>query len=46
VLVTSDAALAAGLDPALERRSLELKGRQVPIDVISLKVGASRSSAA
>jgi class 3 adenylate cyclase len=39
VLVTSDAASAADLDPALERRSLELKGKRVPTEVISLTVG-------
>jgi len=40
VLVTADAAAAAGLDPSLERRSLELKGKQVSTDVVSLRVGA------
>lgn len=39
VLVTVDAAAAAGLDPALERRSLELKGKQLTTEVISLTVG-------
>ena len=34
VLITSDAALVAGLDPALERRTLQLKGRREPIEVV------------
>jgi adenylate cyclase len=41
VLVTVDAARAAGLDPGLERRSLELKGKSTPTDVVSLTVGAA-----
>lgn len=39
VLVTTDAAAAAGLDPHLEHRSLELKGKQLVTDVVSLNVG-------
>jgi len=39
VLVTLDAARAAGLDPSLAVRSLELKGKQLPTEVISLRVG-------
>ena len=39
VLVTVEAAVAAGLDPALPRRSLDLKGKQLPTEVISLRVG-------
>ena len=38
VLVTSDAASVAGLDPALVRRRLELKGKQLATDVVSLRV--------
>jgi adenylate cyclase len=38
ILVSTDAAAAAGLDPALERRSLELKGKELPTDVVSLRV--------
>ncbi len=38
VLVTVDAASAAGLDPRLERKHLELKGKQVPTEVVSLTV--------
>jgi adenylate cyclase len=39
VLVTADAAAAAGLDPSLEHRPLELKGKQDTTEVISLGVG-------
>jgi len=39
VLVTSAAAAAAGLDPSLERRELELRGREEHTDVVSLRIG-------
>ncbi len=39
VLVTVEAARAAGLDAGLARRSLMLKGKSTPTDVISLTVG-------
>ena len=39
VLVSRAAADAAGLDPALERSSLELKGKQLPTEVVRLRVG-------
>ena len=39
ILVTTAAAEAAGLDPGLERRRLELKGKQEPTEVVSLRVG-------
>ena len=39
VLVTTEAATAAGLDPTLERRRLELKGKQELTEVVSLRVG-------
>ena len=39
VLVTTEAATAAGLDATLERRRLELEGRQEPTEVVSLHVG-------
>jgi adenylate cyclase len=39
ILVTSGAAEAAGLDPRLERRQLELKGKQASTEVVSLRVG-------
>jgi adenylate cyclase len=38
VLVSADAAAAAGLDPSLDRRSLSLKGKASPTDVVSLVV--------
>jgi len=38
VLVTTAAATAAGLDPALERRTLELKGKRLATEVVSLRV--------
>ena len=45
ILVTTAAAEAAGLDPGLERRPLELKGKQEIVDVVTLKVGAAAASA-
>jgi adenylate cyclase len=41
VLVSTDAAAAADLDPALERRSLELKGKELPTEVVSLRVDSA-----
>ena len=38
ILVTADAATAAGLDPSLESRPLELKGKQQLTDVVTLTV--------
>ena len=38
ILVTAAAAEAAGLDPELERRPLELKGKQEVVDVVTLTV--------
>jgi adenylate cyclase len=38
ILVSTDAALAAGLDPGLQRRSLELKGKELPTEVVSVRV--------
>lgn len=38
ILVTVEAAEAAGLDPSLERRSLELKGKAEATEVVSLYV--------
>jgi adenylate cyclase len=46
ILVTTDAAKAAGLDDNLERRSLELKGKAAATDVVVLKVGAASTTAA
>jgi adenylate cyclase len=39
ILVTTEAAKAAGLDPALERTPLTLKGKQLVTEVVSLRVG-------
>ncbi|HET7520240.1 MAG TPA: adenylate/guanylate cyclase domain-containing protein [Candidatus Limnocylindria bacterium] len=39
VLVTTAAATAAGLDPALPRRELELRGKQAATTVVSLRFG-------
>jgi adenylate cyclase len=39
ILVTTPAAAAAGLDPAIERRSLDLKGKALPTEVVSIRVG-------
>ena len=38
ILVSAEAAEQAGLDPSLARRTLELKGRQEPVQVVSLRV--------
>jgi adenylate cyclase len=38
ILVSAEAADKAGLDPSLPRRTLELKGREEPIEVVSLRV--------
>jgi adenylate cyclase len=40
VVVTTDAARAAGLDPALETRALDLKGKELPTEVVTLRVSA------
>lgn len=45
VLVTTDAARAAGLQDGLPRRTLELKGKELPIDVVSLRVTPSGHAA-
>jgi adenylate cyclase len=39
VLMTVETALAAGVDPGLERRSLDLKGKSMATEVVSLLVG-------
>jgi adenylate cyclase len=41
ILVTAQAAEAAGLDPSLERRRLELKGKVEATEVVSLRIGPS-----
>jgi adenylate cyclase len=40
ILVTTEAAAAAGLDPTLERHNLELKGKSLATEVVSLTVSA------
>jgi adenylate cyclase len=37
-LLSTDAAAAAGLDPSLPRRSLELKGKSIGTEVVTLRV--------
>jgi len=41
ILVTAEAARQAGLDPDLERRTLELKGKTTGTDVVTLRIGAT-----
>lgn len=41
ILVSAAAAEKAGLDASLARRTLELKGREEPIEVVSLRVGSA-----
>ena len=38
LLLTLEAAKAAGVDPTLEHRSVELKGKSTPTEVVSLRV--------
>jgi adenylate cyclase len=46
ILITTAAAAAAGLDPNLERHTLELKGKQQTTDVVSVRIGHAAESAA
>jgi adenylate cyclase len=46
VLLTVEAAAAANVDPGLERRSLDLKGKSTPTEVVSLTVGRVPTPAA
>ena len=39
LLVSADAAAASNLDPGLERRSLELKGKELATEVVSVRIG-------
>jgi adenylate cyclase len=39
IIVSTDAAVAAGLDPNLEPRNLELKGKRDTTEVVSLRIG-------
>jgi len=41
VIVSAGTAATARLGPGLERRTLELKGKGAPMEVVSLRVGAS-----
>lgn len=43
LLVSADAATAAGLDGTLPRRSLELKGKSEPFDVVTLRADTRAS---
>jgi adenylate cyclase len=43
ILVTAAGAVAAGLDPGLERRLLDLKGKSEPVEVVVLGLAASPS---
>lgn len=42
IIVSTAAAQAAGLDPSLEMRTLELKGKERPFPVVSLRIGPTR----
>jgi adenylate cyclase len=44
ILVTIDAAKAAGLDSDLEQRPLELKGKQELVEVVTLTVSPALKS--
>ena len=44
ILVSSDAAAAADLDPAMARRTLDLKGKEFAIEVVSLRVDPSAAA--
>lgn len=41
ILVSTDAAVRSDLDPALERRTLELKGKSLGTEVVSVRVGSA-----
>jgi class 3 adenylate cyclase len=38
ILVSTEAAAKAGLDAALPRRTLDLKGKSEPFEVVSLRI--------
>ena len=44
ILVTADAASAAGLGDGLERRVLDLRGKLQPTEVVTLQIGPVRSN--
>jgi class 3 adenylate cyclase len=45
ILITADAASAAGIADGLERRVLDLRGKQQKTEVVVLQIGPVRSSA-
>ena len=45
LLLTVEAAVAAGLDPSIDRQRLELKGKSTPTDVVSLTVAPAATVA-
>lgn len=40
VLVSADAAASSDLDAGLERRTLELKGKELATEVVSVRIGS------
>jgi adenylate cyclase len=44
ILITADAAAAAGMGDGLERRILELRGKQQQMEVVALQIGPERST--
>lgn len=44
ILITGDAASAAGIGDGLERRVLDLRGKQQQTEVVALQIGPARSS--
>jgi adenylate cyclase len=44
ILVTVEAAAAAGLDPSLPRATFELKGKQLPTEVVSVRIGTGSAA--
>jgi adenylate cyclase len=46
ILASTDTAAAAGLDPSLPRRTVELKGKSEPVEVVALSIGEPAGAAA
>ena len=44
ILITADAASAAGMGDGLERRVLDLRGKRQQIEVVALQTGPVRST--
>jgi class 3 adenylate cyclase len=40
ILLSADAAAVADVDPTLERHALELRGKELPTEVVSIRVSA------